>query len=42
MLLTVGWYSVYDLPPLAFDHAKIVDYTLNRLRGKLGLYDHCL
>jgi 8-oxo-dGTP diphosphatase len=31
----VGWFSVYDLPPLAFDHAKILDYTLNRLRGKL-------
>jgi ADP-ribose pyrophosphatase YjhB (NUDIX family) len=31
----VGWYSVYELPPLAFDHAKIIDYTLNRLRGKL-------
>jgi len=31
----VDWYSVYELPPLAFDHAKIVDYTLNRLRGKL-------
>jgi 8-oxo-dGTP diphosphatase len=31
----VGWFSVYDLPPLAFDHEKILDYTLNRLRGKL-------
>ncbi len=31
----VGWFSVYDLPPLAFDHAKILEYTLNRLRGKL-------
>ncbi len=31
----VGWFSVYDLPPLAFDHDRILDYTLNRLRGKL-------
>lgn len=31
----VGWFSVYELPPLAFDHEQILDYTLNRLRGKL-------
>ncbi|HET8913442.1 MAG TPA: NUDIX domain-containing protein [Ktedonobacteraceae bacterium] len=31
----VGWFSVYDLPPLAFDHQHIVDYALKRLRGKL-------
>ena len=31
----VGWFSVYDLPPLAFDHEKILNYTLSRLRGKL-------
>lgn len=31
----VGWFSVYNLPELAFDHAKILDYVLSRLRGKL-------
>jgi 8-oxo-dGTP diphosphatase len=30
-----GWFSLYDLPALAFDHRKILDYTLQRLRGKL-------
>src|SRR5579875_1028620 len=31
----VRWFSVYNLPPLAFDHEKILQYALNRLRGKL-------
>ncbi|MCB0194872.1 MAG: NUDIX hydrolase [Anaerolineae bacterium] len=31
----VHWFSVYDLPPLAFDHDKILDYALKRLRYKL-------
>src|SRR6516225_6140030 len=29
------WFSVYDLPPLAFDHSKILDLALTHLRGKL-------
>lgn len=29
------WFPVDTLPPLAFDHAEILRYTLQRLRGKL-------
>jgi 8-oxo-dGTP diphosphatase len=31
----VAWYSIHELPPLAFDHAEIVQYALQRLRYKL-------
>ncbi|MDM8530166.1 NUDIX domain-containing protein [Anaerolineales bacterium HSG25] len=31
----VGWFSVYAPPPLAFDHAQIIEYALKRLRYKL-------
>lgn len=30
-----GWFSLSDLPPLAFDHEKIVDVALTRLRAKV-------
>ncbi len=32
----VQWFEVADLPPLAFDHAQIIDYALWRLRNKVG------
>jgi len=31
-----AWFPARDLPPLAFDHAEIVDQTSRRLKEKLG------
>ena len=33
--MDVRWFSVHNPPLLAFDHAKILQYALNRLRSKL-------
>ena len=30
------WFPVKRLPPLAFDHRRIVDYALERLRNKIN------
>ncbi len=30
-----AWFNVYNLPPLAFDHERIIRYALQRLRYKL-------
>ena len=29
------WWSIYSLPELAFDHDRILEYALQRLRWKL-------
>ena len=31
-----NWFPVKRLPPLAFDHRRIVDYALGRLRNKIN------
>jgi 8-oxo-dGTP diphosphatase len=31
----VSWHPVYNLPPLAFDHAQILEHALKRLRDRL-------
>ncbi len=32
---SIAWYRVNDIPKLAFDHDKILDYGWNRLKNKL-------
>lgn len=32
---SVAWFSLHDLPPLAFDHQEIIDMAHERLRGKV-------
>ena len=31
----VEWHPVYNLPPLAFDHKEIIEYSLKRTRERL-------
>lgn len=33
----VGWHKVSDLPPLAFDHKEIIEYSMKRTRERLEL-----
>ena len=33
----VDWHKVYDLPPLAFDHKEIIEYSLKRTRERLEM-----
>ncbi len=35
----VSWFPVNHLPELAFDHREIVDYAMERLRGKIEYPD---
>ena len=33
----VAWHKVFDLPPLAFDHKEIIEYSLKRTRERLDM-----
>lgn len=35
---TVNWHDVYNLPETAFDHKKIIDYSLKRTRERLTYF----
>ncbi len=32
---SAAWFSIDDVPPLAFDHEQILEIAINRLRGKV-------
>ena len=34
-ITSVEWQKVYDLPPLAFDHKEIIEYSVKRMRERL-------
>ena len=33
----LAWHKVFDLPPLAFDHKEIIEYSLKRTRERLEM-----
>jgi 8-oxo-dGTP diphosphatase len=33
----IAWHKVFDLPPLAFDHKEIIEYSLKRTRERLEM-----
>ena len=33
----LGWHKVSDMPPLAFDHKEIIEYSLKRTRERLEI-----
>ena len=33
----VAWHEIYKLPPLAFDHKEIIEYSLKRTRERLEM-----
>ena len=33
----VTWHEIYNLPPLAFDHKEIIEYSLKRTRERLEM-----
>lgn len=35
---TINWHDVYNLPETAFDHKKIIEYSLKRTRDRLEYF----
>lgn len=33
--LSAAWFNIYELPELAFDHAEILEFAIDRLKEKL-------